>query len=80
MAKDDETQGSMVFKRKPEVLERPVKVELVTEKRIPIKLAEEVKKVGPKMADTIAGPLYAMLDLADKQGVQGLELQKMAKL
>ena len=74
----DEERGPMAFKKKPEVL-KPVKVEVRAE--IPVRLpTEQVKRVGTEMATTMADPLYAMLLAARKQGVEGLELQRMANV
>ena len=72
----DEDFGPYKVKKNP-VLHIPKKVEIA--EKIPVRLvAEEVKKIGPQMAATMADPLFRMLELARKQGVTGMELQKMA--
>lgn len=63
--------------KKPEVLERPVRVEMPAGINIPVRIAE-VRGVGEKMATAMADPLYTMLLAAKKQGINTLELQKMA--
>lgn len=64
--------------KKPEILERPVKVELPTTAKVPVRVREEVRGVSEKMATAMADPLYAMLMAARKQGINTLELQRMA--
>jgi len=78
MGDEEKRKGPMAFKReepKPEVL-KPIRIEL----KIPVRLAEEVKRVGDKLANTVSDPLYAMLVAAKKQGIEGLELQRMANV
>ncbi len=83
MVDDEERRGPMAFK-KPELvkgpLERekiPVRSEQITGQRIPVKVAaRKTEGVGQKMAETMADPLYKMLEAARKKGIV-LELHAM---
>ena len=75
MMGDEERRGPVAFRKKePEIL-RPVKLQ-VEDKKIPVKVGDVgvvYQQIGTKMFDA----LELLARNAEKQGVKGMELQKL---
>lgn len=85
MVDEEERRGSMTFK-KPQVIDDalkqrvvPVRTEIAT-KKIPVRVQDDVERVGEKLAQALADSLYRMLLAAQKSGIKDLELLKMANV